>query len=65
LGSAPLISDGGPALAEGVHSADVIPNILARRRDPGPSPPIHTPASLRLPHPPVADRARYDRLGGA
>jgi hypothetical protein len=50
------------ALAESVHSADVILNILARRRDPRPSAPIHTPASLRLRHVPVADCARYDRL---
>jgi hypothetical protein len=45
------------ALAEGVHSADVVLNILARRRDPGPAPPIHTPAALSLRHAPVADCA--------
>src|SRR5271154_4691166 len=50
------------ALAEGVHSADVVLNILARRRDPGPAPPIHTPAALSLRHAPVADCARYDTL---
>jgi transposase len=50
------------ALAEGVHSADVILNILARRRDPGPPATIQTPASLALRHAPVADCARYDRL---
>ena len=50
------------ALAENVHSADVVLNILARRRDPGPAPPIHTPAALRLHHAPVADCARYDAL---
>ncbi len=53
------------ALAEGVHSADVVLNILARRRDPGPAPPIHTPAALSLRHAPVADCARYDSLRSA
>jgi hypothetical protein len=50
------------ALAGGVHSADVILNILARRRDPLPATMILTPASLRLHHLPIADCARYDRL---
>ena len=50
------------ALAEGVHSADVILNILARRRDPGPAAAIETPASLALRHAPVANCARYDSL---
>jgi transposase len=50
------------ALAGGVHSADVILNILARRRDPGPSATILTPEALRLRHVPIADCARYDRL---
>ena len=49
-------------VAEGVHSADVILNILARRRDPGPVAPIFTPDALRLRHAPVADCARYDGL---
>jgi hypothetical protein len=53
------------ALAEGVHSADVVLNILARRRDPGPAPTIHTPAALSLRHAPVADCARYDSLRSA
>jgi hypothetical protein len=53
------------ALAEGVHSADVVLNILARQNDPGPAPPIHTPAALRLHHAPVADCARYDSLRSA
>ena len=52
---AAVLTDGLPAveaacaqaLAEGVHSADVVLNILARRRDPGPAPPIHTPAALQ------------------
>ena len=50
------------ALAGGVHSADVILNILARRRDPEPSATILTPEALRLQHPPIADCARYDSL---
>jgi hypothetical protein len=50
------------ALADGVHSADVILNILARQRDPGPAVTILTPAALRLRHAPIADCARYDRL---
>jgi transposase len=53
------------ALAEGVHSADVILNILARQRDPAPPAPIHTPAALKLRQPPVADCARYDQLRSA
>ena len=52
----------GEALAGGVHSADVILNILARRRDPGPAATIPTPAALRLQQAPVADCGRYDRL---
>lgn len=50
------------ALAEGVHSADVILNILARRRDPGPVPAIPAPDALTPRHPPLADCARYDQL---
>jgi hypothetical protein len=50
------------ALSEGVHSADVVLNILARRRDPGPATTIMTPATLHLTHTPVADCARYDAL---
>jgi hypothetical protein len=53
------------ALAEGVHSADVILNILARRRDPGPALTITTPDSLRLGHEPAADCARYDSIRSA
>jgi transposase len=67
---AAALTDGLPAveaacaqgLAEGVHSADVILNILARRRDPGPVAPIFTPEALRLRHAPIADCARYDSL---
>jgi hypothetical protein len=70
---AAVLSDGLPAveaacaqaLAEGVHSADVILNILARRRDRGPSAPIQTPASPRLVNAPVADCARYGQLRSA
>jgi transposase len=50
------------ALDQGVHSADVIINILARQRDPGPSATIMTPDALRLRHAPVADCTRYDTL---
>jgi hypothetical protein len=50
------------AIAHGVHSADVVLNILARRRDPGPLVTILTPAALVLRHSPVADCARYDNL---
>ena len=70
---AAVLSDGLPAveaacaqaLAENVHSANVVLNILARARDPGPAPPIHTPAALSLRHAPVADCARYDSLRSA
>ena len=70
---AAVLTDGLPAveaacaqaLAEGVHSADVILNILARRRQPPAPPPIATPASLALRHAPVADCARYDSLRSA
>ena len=50
------------AIAQGVHSADVILNILARRRDPAPPPLLLTSPALRLVHEPVADCARYDLL---
>ena len=50
------------AIAHGVHSADVILNILARQRDPGPSATILTPAALTLRHAPIADCARNDNL---
>jgi transposase len=49
-------------LLEGVCSADVVLNILARRRDPAPPAMIATPEALRLAIEPVADCARYDRL---
>jgi len=65
-----VITDGLPAveaacaeaLAQGVHSADVVLNILARQRNPDPPPTIFTPAALTLRHAPVADCARYDNL---
>ena len=50
------------ALAGGVHSADVILNILARQRDPGPAATVLTPEALRLRNAPIADCARYDSL---
>ena len=50
------------AIAQGVHSADVVLNILARQRNPDPPPAILTPAALRLRHAPIADCARYDNL---
>jgi hypothetical protein len=50
------------ALCQGVHSADVILNILARRRDPGPPLTILTPDALKLRHAPLADCAKYDQL---
>jgi hypothetical protein len=50
------------ALGDGVHSADVVLNILARRRDPAPTATILAPDALRLQHAPIADCARYDSL---
>jgi transposase len=50
------------ALADGVHSADVILNILARRREPAPVMTILAPEALRLRQEPLSDCARYDRL---
>ncbi len=68
-----MLTDGLPAveaaclqaLSEGVHSADVILNILARQRDPVPPTTIMTPEALRLRHAPIADCARYDQLRSA
>jgi hypothetical protein len=65
-----VLSDGLPAvetacleaLREGVHSADVVLNILARHREPDPPITIMTPDVLRLQHMPAADCARYDSL---
>jgi transposase len=51
------------ALSEGVHSADVVLNILARRREPKAAAiTVTTPDALTLRHAPAADCARYDRL---
>ena len=57
-----VLSDGLPAveaacqeaLGQGVHSADVILNILARRREPAVPITIATPEALRLRHAPAA-----------
>ena len=65
-----VLTDGLPAvevacaeaITHGVHSADVVLNILARQRDPGPPATILTPAALTLRHAPIADCARYDNL---
>jgi hypothetical protein len=65
-----VLSDGLPAvnaacaeaIAQGVHSAAIVLNILARQRDPGPPATIFTPAALTLRHAPIADCARYDNL---
>jgi transposase len=58
----PAVAACAQALSEGVHSADVIINILARRRDPVPAESIPTPPGLTLQHVPLADCARYDQL---
>jgi len=65
-----VLTDGLPAVeaacaeavAHGVHSADVVLNILARQREPTPPANILTPAALILRHAPIADCARYDNL---
>jgi transposase len=65
-----VLSDGLPAveaacaaaLRENVHSADVILNILARRRELAAPITIVTPEALRLRVEPVADCTRYDSL---
>ena len=65
-----VLTDGLPAveaacaeaLAHGVHSADVVLNILARQRDLGPPITIVTPAALTLRHASVPACARYDSL---
>jgi hypothetical protein len=67
---AAVLTDGLPAveaacaqaMTDGVHSSDVIINILARRRDAPPAATILTPEALTLRHAPVADCARYDQL---
>jgi len=52
------------ALANGACSADVVLNILYRRRQPAAPAPIPTPESLCLRFEPAADCSRYDRLRG-
>jgi len=67
---AAVLTDGLPAveaactqaMAEGVHSSDVIINILTRHRDQRPTAIIVTPDALMLRHVPIADCARYDQL---
>ncbi|MCP5092510.1 MAG: IS21 family transposase [Gammaproteobacteria bacterium] len=67
---AAVLTDGLPAveaacaqaLSEGICSADVIINILARRRDSVAPLTIATPDALKLRHEPKADCGRYDRL---
>lgn len=53
------------ALDGGVHSSDVILNILARRSDPGPPATIMTPDALRPRCEPVAACARHGSLRSA
>jgi hypothetical protein len=49
-------------MSEGVHSSDVVINILSRQRDPGPATTSLTPDALTLRHAPIADCARHDQL---
>jgi hypothetical protein len=59
---AAVLTDGLPAveaacaqaMADGVHSSDVIINILARRRDPAPAVTVLTPEALAPRHAPIA-----------
>jgi transposase len=65
-----VLSDGLPAvevacaaaLSEGVHSADIVLNILARRREPARPVAVTAPEALRLRYEPGADCSRYDLL---
>ncbi len=66
-----VLSDGLPAveaacaeaLREGVCSADIVLNILARQREPrSPITVLNTPQALRLRVEPTADCSRYDSL---
>jgi hypothetical protein len=61
-GLVPVEAACAEAIDQNVHSADVILNILARKRDPRPTITILTPEALQLQHAPVADCARYDSL---
>jgi hypothetical protein len=49
-------------LRDGVHSADVVLNILARQREPPAPLTVLTPDALRRQHEPLADCGRYDSL---
>jgi len=68
-----VLSDGLPAveaacleaLREGVHSADVILNILTRRREPPAPLAVMAPDALQLQVTPAADCGRYDSLRSA
>ena len=68
------VLDGLPAVkpacaagtAHGVRLANIVLNMLARQRDPGPPTTIVTPVSLTLRHAPVADCGRsqlFDLMG--
>lgn len=68
---AAVLSDGLPAaeaacaeaVREGVYSADIVLNILARQREPkAPVTILTTPQALKLRIEPVADCSRYDSL---
>lgn len=68
---AAVLSDGLPvveaacaeAVREGVYSADIVLNILARQREPkAPVTILTTPQALKLHIEPVADCSRYDSL---
>src|SRR6266403_1777453 len=63
-----VLTDGLPAveaacaeaIVQGVHSADVVLNILARQRDPAPPANIATPAALTLRHAPTAVKRQHE-----
>ena len=65
-----VLSDGLPAvdaacaeaIDQGVASAPIILNILARTKDSAPISPVFTPEALQLTLPPTADCSRYDQL---
>src|ERR1700720_629427 len=61
-GLVPVEAACAEAIDQNVHSADVVLNILSRRRDPAPAATILTPDALQLRHLPIADCARYDSL---
>jgi hypothetical protein len=50
------------AIAHGVHSANVVLNILAPQRDPALPANILTPAALTFGHAPMADRTHCHSL---